>query len=145
MNAMHRPALNDIGLLFLRTSGGLLLLWVHGLPKLMNYQQQLQVIEDPLHLGQWPTLAAALFAEIICPLLIIAGFGTRLACLPILFLLLIALVVVHPEWTMDQAQFGWLLTILFCTLALTGPGRLSLDAWRQHRHAQQPLTRNQLA
>jgi putative oxidoreductase len=127
MNVMHRPTLIDIGLLFLRTSGGVLLLWVHGLPKLIHYQQQLQLIEDPLHLGPWPTLAAALFAEIVCPLLIMAGVATRLACLPILFLLGVALLVVHPEWTMEQAQFGWLLVILFSTLLITGPGSLSLS------------------
>lgn len=138
---MHRPFLIDSGLLFLRTSGGLLLLWVHGLPKLLHVQEQIQLIEDPLHLGAWPTLLSALFAETVCPLLIIVGLGTRLACLPILFLLLVALVVVHPEWTMDQAQFGWLLTIIFSTLAITGPGQLSLDAWRERRHDQQSSVR----
>lgn len=138
---MPRPFLIDSGLLFLRISGGLLLLWVHGLPKLLHVQEQIQLIEDPLHLGAWPTLLSALFAEIVCPLLIIVGLGTRLACLPILFLLLVALVVVHPEWTMEQAQFGWLLTIVFSTLVMAGPGQLSVDAWREHRHDRRPLAK----
>ena len=38
-------------LLFLQVSSSLLLLWVHGLPKLLNYSAQLQIIEDPFHLG----------------------------------------------------------------------------------------------
>ena len=51
---------SDWGLLFLRASGALLLLWVHGLPKLLGFSQELKVIEDPLHLGALPTLLLAL-------------------------------------------------------------------------------------
>ena len=49
----------DFGLFFLRVTGGLFLLWVHGLPKLLNYNAQLQVIEDPFHLGANVTLTQA--------------------------------------------------------------------------------------
>ena len=128
-----REARLDLGLLFLRLGGAGLLLAVHGLPKALHFRQQLGLIEDPLHLGAWPTLAFAVFAEVLCPLLIALGWATRLACLPILLLLLIALVAVHPEWSLEQGQFGWLLLVLFGTLALTGPGRYSLTAWLASR------------
>ena len=75
----------DWGLLFLRVSGGLFLLWVHGLPKLLYYSAELQNIEDPFHLGANLTLMLAIFAEVVCPLLIVGGLLVRLACLPILF------------------------------------------------------------
>ncbi|SEP21993.1 DoxX family protein [Pseudomonas sp. Snoq117.2] len=127
----------DLGLLFLRLGGAGLLLAVHGLPKALHFRQQLGLIEDPLHLGAWPTLGFAVFAEVLCPLLIALGWATRLACLPILGLLLIALLVVHPEWSLEQGQFGWLLLVLFGTLALTGPGRYSLEARLVRRHAAQ--------
>jgi putative oxidoreductase len=117
----------DLGLLFLRVSGGLFLLWVHGLPKLLNYNAQLQVIEDPFHLGANATLMLAIFAEVLCPLLIIAGVLVRLACLPILAVLLIALMVVHAQWSLDEGQFGWLLLILFTSVLIAGPGRLALN------------------
>ncbi|AWM93083.1 LysR family transcriptional regulator [Pseudomonas sp. 31-12] len=117
----------DFGLLFLRVSGGLFLLWVHGLPKLLNYGAQLQVIEDPFHLGANITLMLAIFAEVLCPLLIIAGVLVRLACLPILAVLLIALLVVHAQWSVEEGQFGWLLLIVFTSLFIAGPGRLALN------------------
>ena len=60
----------DLGLLFLRLGGAGLLLAVHGLPKALHFRQQLGLIEDPLHLGAWPTLGFAVFAEVLCPLLI---------------------------------------------------------------------------
>jgi putative oxidoreductase len=124
---MNELKTQDLGLLFLRVSGALFLLWVHGLPKLLNYSEQLKVIEDPFHLGANITLLLAIFAEVLCPLLIIAGVLVRLACLPILSVLLVALLVVHPEWTLFEAQFGWLLLIIFTTLLIGGPGRLALS------------------
>ena len=119
--------LQHLGLLFLRISGGLFLLWVHGLPKLLNYSEELLRIEDPLHLGANVTLSLAIVAEVLCPLLIVAGVLVRLACLPILMVLLIALLVVHPQWSLAEGQFGWLLLILFTTVFIAGPGRLALN------------------
>lgn len=53
----------DVGLLFLRVSGSLLLLYVHGLPKLIYFSSELQHIDDPLGLGHGLTLTMAIFAE----------------------------------------------------------------------------------
>lgn len=123
---MNESRNQNLGLLFLRVSGALFLLWVHGLPKLLNYSEQLKLIEDPFHLGVHVTLLLAIFAEVLCPLLIITGVLVRLACLPILAVLLIAMVVVHPEWSLFEGQFGWLLLIIFTSVLIAGPGRLSL-------------------
>ncbi|WP_411379847.1 DoxX family protein [Pseudomonas sp. MPB26] len=125
---MNESRSQDLGLLFLRGSGALFLLWVHGLPKLIDYSEQLTLIEDPFHLGAHITLWLAIFAEVLCPLLIIAGVLVRLACLPILSVLLVALIVVHPEWTLFEGQFGWLLLIIFTTLLISGPGRLVVSS-----------------
>ncbi|WP_426236621.1 DoxX family protein [Pseudomonas sp. TWP3-2] len=118
---------HSLGLLFLRVTGGLFLLWIHGLPKLLDFTAQLQLIEDPFHLGAHLTLILAIFAEVLCPLLIVAGVLARLACLPILFVLLVALLVVHPQWSVAEGQFGWLLLIIFTTVFIAGPGRLALN------------------
>lgn len=117
----------DVGLLFARLAGAALLLWVHGLPKLLHWRGELAHIDDPLHLGAGITLACALFAEVVCPLLIAVGLFTRLACLPVLFLLLVSMVLVHSDWSIEQGQFGWLLLIVFGTIALAGAGRWSVD------------------
>ena len=121
----------DAGLLFARLAGAALLLWVHGLPKLLHWQSELAHIDDPLHLGRGITLACALFAEVLCPFLIAAGLFTRLACLPVLFLVAVSVALVHPEWATVKGQFdgqfSWLLLIVFGTIALAGAGRWSLD------------------
>lgn len=113
----------DAGLFFLRLTGGLLLLYVHGLPKVLNFHEELTRIEDPFGFGPWMSLLPAIFAEVVCPIFIILGIGTRLACLPIIGVLLVAMLVVHADWSIAEGQFGWLLLIIFGTLALTGPGR----------------------
>jgi putative oxidoreductase len=128
MNASQRnEQAQSLGLLFLRVTGSLFLLWVHGLPKLLDFSAQLQLIEDPFHLGAHLTLSLAIFAEVLCPLLIVAGVLARLACLPILFVLLVALLVVHPQWSVAEGQFGWLLLIIFTSVFIAGPGRLALN------------------
>lgn len=126
----------DAGLLFLRLTGSLLLLYVHGLPKVLNFSEELTRIEDPFGFGPWMSLLPAIFAEVACPVFIILGIGTRLACLPIIGVLLVAMLVVHPQWSIGEGQFGWLLLIIFTTLALTGPGkwRVSMPEEQEFRH-----------
>jgi len=120
----------DLGLFFLRITGSLLLLYVHGLPKIVHFSEELTRIEDPFGFGPYFSLIPAIVAEVICPILILFGVATRLACVPIVAVLLVAMLVVHPGWSIAEGQFGWLLLIIFTTLAITGPG-----AWRVRSRA----------
>ncbi|WP_394558886.1 DoxX family protein [Aquipseudomonas alcaligenes] len=123
-SALTLPANPAWGLLLLRVGAALMLLLVHGLPKALDWSGELQRIEDPLGLGATLTLSLALFAEVLCPLLLILGIYARLACLPVLAVLLVSLLLVHPEWSLEQGQFAWLLLVLYAGLAVSGPGPL---------------------
>jgi putative oxidoreductase len=118
----------SIGLFFLRVSSSALLLIVHGWPKVIHFSAELSIIDDPLHIDRLSTLLLAIFAEVICPLFIIPGLFTRFAAIPILILLAVASIGVHPEWTIFEAQFSILFGIIFLALAITGAGKLSVDA-----------------
>lgn len=128
----------DAGLLFLRVAGSFMLVYVHGLPKIFHYAEELTRIEDPFGLGPQVSLWSALIAELVCPVFIVTGVGARLACLPIIAVLTVAMLIVHREWSIAQGQFGWLLLIIFMTIAVCGPGRWRLRlptlraAWRIH-------------
>jgi putative oxidoreductase len=126
-----QPPRIDAGLFFLRLTGCLLLLHVHGLPKVFHFSEELTRIEDPFGLGPYMSLLPAIFAEVICPIFILIGVFTRLACLPIIGVLLVAMVFVHPGWSIAEGQFGWLLLIIFTTLAITGPGQWRIGVGRQ--------------
>ncbi|MBB3214221.1 putative oxidoreductase [Herbaspirillum sp. Sphag1AN] len=118
----------DQGLLFLRLSGSFMLFYVHGLPKVLHYANELQHIEDPFGFGPHLSLWAAIIAEFICPLMIASGVLVRLACLPIIGVLLIAMFAVHPDWSVAEGQFGWLLLLIFISIALCGPGKYRFSA-----------------
>ena len=127
LRLLWAPA-QDIGLLFLRLTGALLLLYVHGLPKIINFAGELVHIDDPLHVGRAFTLGFAIFAEVLCPVLIVPGILTRLASAAVLVLLGVSMFLVHPDWSVAEGQFGWLLMIVFGSIALMGAGRYSIDA-----------------
>jgi putative oxidoreductase len=119
-----RATTTDFGLLYLRVTASLLVLAVHGLPKAMHYASQAAAIEDPFHLGRTVSITFAIFAEVICPPLMILGIATRLAALPILIVTVVALVFVHRDWSLAEGQFAWMLLILFGTIAIAGPGQI---------------------
>ena len=104
------------------------LLYVHGLPKIINFAGELAHIDDPLHVGRAFTLGFAIFAEVLCPVLIVPGILTRLASAAVLVLLGVSMFLVHPDWSVAEGQFGWLLMIVFGSIALMGAGRYSIDA-----------------
>ena len=123
-----QPLRINAGLFFLRLTGCLLLLYVHGLPKVFHFSEELTRIEDPFGLGPWMSLLPAIFAEVICPIFILLGIFARPACLPVIGVLLVAMLFVHPGWSIAEGQFGWLLLIIFTTLAITGPGQWRIGA-----------------
>ncbi|MGH8384295.1 MAG: DoxX family protein [Pseudomonas sp.] len=127
-----RMAASDLALCWLRISGCLMLMLAHGLPKLLNFQHELGLIEDPFGMGSTLTLSLAIFAEVLCPVLIILGVLTRLSTLPILFLLAVSVMLVHPQWSLAEGQFAWLLLIIFSTIFIAGSGRLALG-WNSSR------------
>ncbi len=116
----------DLGLLFLRVAASVLLLVVHGLPKIVHYTAEAAAIEDPFHLGRTLSILFAIFAEVVCPIFMIVGLFPRLAALPVMIVTLVALVFVHPDWPLRDAQFAWMLLILFGTIAIAGAGRYVL-------------------
>lgn len=131
MSLFSQPPRVNAGLFFLRLTGCLLLLHVHGLPKVFHFSEELTRIEDPFGLGPYMSLIPAIFAEVVCPIFILLGIFTRLACLPIIGVLLVAMVFVHPGWSIAEGQFGWLLLIIFTTLAITGPGTWRIATAKQ--------------
>ncbi|KAG8153765.1 DoxX family protein [Burkholderia catarinensis] len=118
----------DLGLLFLRVGASVLVLIVHGIPKVVHYAAEAAAIEDPFHIGRTVSILFAIFAEVVCPIFMIVGLWSRLAALPIMIVTMIALVFVHPDWPVREAQFAWMLLILFGTIAIAGAGRYSLTA-----------------
>jgi putative oxidoreductase len=119
-------ATTDLGLLFLRVMIGSFMLFGHGWGKLIGYSEKAAQFADPIGLGSATSLGAAIFAEVFCSLLIILGIGTRLAAIPIIFTMLVAVTFVHTNDPWGKKEFALLYAIPLITLILTGGGRFVL-------------------
>lgn len=133
---MSETTPSSIGLLILRIGIGGFMLVAHGWGKLVGFSDLAQRFPDPLGIGSTLSLALAVFAEVVCALLLIVGLGTRLAAVPFLITMLVAAFVVHGADPWAKKEFALLYAIPALSLILTGGGRFSLDALIRSRRRQ---------
>lgn len=117
----------SFSLLFLRVVTGVFML-THGYSKLLMltaggpYQ-----FADPLGMGVATSLILAVFAEVLCSILLIFGLATRFSAIPLLFTMLVAALIVHADDGFGRKELPLLYASVFFVIALAGPGRFSLD------------------
>lgn len=121
-----RPFSLDLALLILRgVSGGAML--THGWPKLQKVVAGNFNFGDPLGIGSGLSLGLTVFAEVFCSVLLIIGFATRGALIPLMITMGVALFVVHGSHEFAKQELAALYLAIFAGLFLTGPGRFSVD------------------
>jgi putative oxidoreductase len=118
----------DIGLLILRVLPGLGLFLTHGWKKLTAVPGIFEAFPDPLGLGPAVSAGLAIFAEVICAVLVTIGLFTRLAAVPVVILLLVAAIVVHADDPWGKKEFALIYCVPFLALIFTGAGKYSLDS-----------------
>jgi putative oxidoreductase len=121
--------LQDFGLLAIRLlSGGMML--THGIPKFDRLFGEGPVkFADPFGLGPEISLGLVLFAEVGCSLLVMLGFKTRWATLPLIFTMLMASFYAHGSDPFSEKELSLLFFTLFLSILISGGGRFSLDGW----------------
>src|SRR5690606_8399323 len=86
----------SIALLLLRVVAGSSMLMNHGLKKIFNFNGILSKgFADPFHIGSKASLGLTVFAEVFCAALLIIGLFTRLASLPLIIAMVVALFFAH--------------------------------------------------
>jgi putative oxidoreductase len=128
----------DTAILFIRIAVAALML-THGIPKFQSLMADGET-QFPAVLGMSATLSLTLtvFAEVFCSMLILFGLGTRLAVLPLLFTMLVAVLYIHAGEPFGKKELGLLYILPYTTLLLTGSGKYSIDYLLQHRLAPKP-------
>lgn len=117
----------SVALLIMRVAIGSFML-THGVGKLMMLLAEGPVqFADPIGIGMTLSLVMAVFAEFTCSILIILGFGTRLATLPLLFTMFVAVAVVHAADPFAVKELAALYGVVYLILSITGAGKYSLD------------------
>ncbi|MGB4397939.1 MAG: DoxX family protein [Daejeonella sp.] len=116
----------DLGLLILRLFSGVAML-THGYPKFQKVLEGNMQFGDPLGLGTATSLHLAAFAEFICAILIILGFLTRFATIPLIITMAVAGIIVHAADDFGTKELSLVYLGIFLTLFFTGPGKYSID------------------
>lgn len=117
----------DLTLLILRVGVGVLML-THGIPKFQMLFSGGE-IQFPGVMGLSPviSLSLAVFAEVLCSVLILIGLGTRLATIPPIFTMLVAVFIIHINDPFANQEPGLLYLFLYLPLLILGSGKYSTD------------------
>lgn len=113
-------------ILFLRLfTGGMML--THGWAKLSSFSDLAVTFPDPLGVSSRASLILILCAEVGCSLFLIFGLMTRLATLPLIFGMLMAVFVIHGADPFAVRELAILYLGIYVALLWTGGGKYSLD------------------
>lgn len=114
-----------LGLFILRVGFSIMLL-IHGIQKVEILFSSPTNFADPIGIGSTLTLILVLIAEVICTVLIIVGIKTRIATIPIIILMLVAVFIVHKGDPILARELAILYLVAFSAIGLSGGGRISL-------------------
>jgi putative oxidoreductase len=126
LSTKYSPAAFNFAMLVLRLGLGVLMLH-HGYGKLVHFNEMKGNFVNFLGMGSTVSLTLDIFAEFFCSIFLILGLFTRLAVIPILIAMSVALFKVHHFQLFDVGERAAIylacsITILFC-----GPGKISVD------------------
>ncbi|MDI6046365.1 DoxX family protein [Flavobacterium yafengii] len=116
----------DWASLILRLTLGLLML-SHGIPKLMKLLNGTMEFGDPIGIGVPASLTLTVFAEVFCSILIIIGFWTRLALIPLIITMAVAVFIVHINDDLGTMESALMYLLSYTALFLLGSGTYSMD------------------
>jgi putative oxidoreductase len=128
-NPGYYPQKINLVLLLLRVSVGIFML-SHGMGKFSKlFADDPVKFADPIGVGETASLALTVFAEVLCSLFLILGIATRLAAIPLLITMLVAVLIVHVNDAFGKQELPLLYSMVYLTIAITGAGKISIDSW----------------
>jgi putative oxidoreductase len=123
----------DLFLLLFRVAASAFM-WTHGIPKLLKLASGSEIqFADPYGLGPVFSFALVIFAEFFCSFLVILGFATRLAVIPLMFTMMTAVIYAHAHDPFSVKEKPLLFFLVFAALFVFGPGRYSVDGMLNKR------------
>jgi len=102
------------------------LFMMHGLDKLMNFNELSANYPSVFGFGSYMTLMVSIFAELCCSIFLITGLLVRITVIPMIAAMAVAFFDIHDAM-MPEAELSLIYLVLFIVLYATGPGRYSLD------------------
>ena len=102
------------------------LFFLHGVDKMMNFNQLSLNYPSVFGLGSYMTLMLAVFCEFCCSLFLIAGLLERIILIPMIISMAVAYFDVHDA-ILPEGELALIYMVVFFILFMVGPGRFSLD------------------
>lgn len=127
LSIKYSAATFNFSMLFLRVVFGLLMLVKHGYDKMMKFSSLETQFYSFLGLGSKTSLVLAIFAEVLCALFIVMGLFTRLAVIPLIITMLVAVFGFNAGKPLIESEVALLYFGAFVTLLFCGPGKISID------------------
>jgi putative oxidoreductase len=130
LNLSFLPKSVDFGLLILRVSLGFSMLLLHGRGKLLGFAATAEKMNGLLGLPGNVNAGLAVFAEVFCSALLIAGFLTRFAALMLCATMGTAFFFVHKASLVagpGSGELAMVYLIGYATLLFAGAGKISVD------------------
>ena len=125
----------DIALVIARIGIAALML-THGIPKLaMLFSGAPVQFPQVLGMSAEFSLALAVFAEVFCSTLLLTGFATRLAVIPLAITMLVAVFLVQAVDPLSAKEPALQYLLVYIVLLLAGGGKYSIDYVLQHKRA----------
>lgn len=100
----------------------------HGLQKLQGFEEMKAKFMNFMGLGMGTSLGLTIFAELACAALIVVGLFTRLASIPLIVAMSVALFMAHKGEMFGEGEMAALYLGCYIAILILGPGRYSLDA-----------------
>ena len=117
----------DSAALLLRGIVGGLFFAHYGYQKLVNYNQILPMFTDIIGVGAKLSFQLVIFAELVCGFLILVGFLTRLAVVPLFITMAVAFFIAHAKDPFDVKALAFVYMLLCVVIFILGSGRFSVD------------------
>ena len=116
----------DISILILRIAVSITMIH-HGYGKMTHFSEMQDKFMNFMGLGPAISLGLTIFAELFCSILVLVGFMTRLALVPCIITMAVAVFIAHDADIFDKGELAALYLIVYTSLIFIGPGRYSID------------------
>ena len=120
------PRRYNVALLVMRLLFGGLLMW-HGVSKILAIDELSASFPDPIGLGGRLSLYLVIFVEVVCSVAVIFGAFYRLALIPIIVAMAVAMFVVHRGDAFAAKELALIFFVVFVLMFVMGAGAYSLD------------------
>ncbi len=99
----------------------------YGYNKIIAYDQILPMFQDLIGIGSKLSFNLVIFAEFFCGLLVLIGFFTRLAVIPIFIDMAVAFFIAHAKDPFDVKAIAFVFLLLSIVIFVLGSGKFSID------------------